>query len=393
MMPSHCPSPPRVLIHVQHLLGTGHLRRAGLIAAQLAASGCNVTLASGGMPVPGLQLSGTTLVQLPPLASADSSFSRLVDRAGREVDAGWWAVRRDRLLALYQQVRPQLVIIESYPFGRRSLRPELLPLLQRTTESQPRPLLVCSIRDVLHARRSPARIDETVALLERYFDRVMVHGDPSLIGLEESFPAYQRIAERCYYTGMVAPPPAPLDASAAGEVLVSAGGGATGERLLAAALEARPQCRVRASPWRLLTGSNLDQPSYRRLQRQAPPGVVVERARSDFRARLGCCALSISQGGYNTVTDLLSSNARSVIVPFEGNGETEQRQRAERLAQRGWTTVLLERDLTGPALAAAIDSSLVAAPPRVDAVDLGGATGSVQLLRIWLGSRQQLGPA
>ena len=42
-----------VLFHVQHLLGIGHLRRAGAIARGLVAAGLDVTVASGGAPVPG----------------------------------------------------------------------------------------------------------------------------------------------------------------------------------------------------------------------------------------------------------------------------------------------------------------------------------------------------
>lgn len=391
MVAGRSPLRPRVLIHVQHLLGTGHLRRAGLIAAALAETGCDVTLASGGMPVSGLQIGAVRLVQLPPLAVSDDSFSTLIDAAGRQVDADWWSRRRRLLLQLYQRLRPHLVVIESFPFGRRSLRQELLPLLRLACGDRPRPLIVCSIRDVLHARRSAIRIQQTAMLLERYFDRVLVHGDPMLIGLEESFPAYGRIAERCTYTGMVTPPPAVPEAAAAGEVLVSAGGGATGERLLAVALQARSQCRLWEAPWRLLTGDNLPPTSYERMQRQAPSNVMVERIRRDFRARLGACALSISQGGYNTVTDLLASGARNVIVPFEGEGETEQRQRAERLAQRGLTTVLPERSLTAAALAAAIDSAAMAPPPPANVVDLDGAARSARLLRGWLASQRAVG--
>ena len=40
----------RVLIHVQHLLGIGHLRRAAALARGLVASGVDVVVASGGVP-------------------------------------------------------------------------------------------------------------------------------------------------------------------------------------------------------------------------------------------------------------------------------------------------------------------------------------------------------
>ena len=38
----------RVLFHVQHLLGIGHLRRAEILAEAMAAEGLEVTVAYGG---------------------------------------------------------------------------------------------------------------------------------------------------------------------------------------------------------------------------------------------------------------------------------------------------------------------------------------------------------
>ena len=61
------PAAPRVLFYVQHLLGIGHLKRAALICRALAAAGLDTTLVSGGMPVPGLDIGGARLHQLPPL--------------------------------------------------------------------------------------------------------------------------------------------------------------------------------------------------------------------------------------------------------------------------------------------------------------------------------------
>jgi len=382
MLPARRPL-PRALFHVQHLLGTGHLRRAAQLAAELVRrSGFGVTLASGGAPVANLELGGAELLQLPPLTASEGGLQSLVTADGRPPDDAWRAARRDRLLRLYAELRPDLVLIEAFPFGRRALRFELLPLLASIAESRPRPLLVASVRDVVHARRAPERIEETVNLVRRHFDRVLIHGDPRLIRLDESFPAFARIADRSHYTGMVSAAPAAV-AAGLGEVIVSAGGGATGGQLFAAALAARPLSRLRHATWRLLVGGNLPEASYQALREQAPEGVVVERSRADFRALLAGCAVSVSQGGYNTVADLLASAARAVIVPFEAGGETEQRQRAMRLAELGLVQVVSEETLSGGTLAAALDRALSAAPAR-HSVDLAGAGRTAELLTDWL---------
>ena len=84
----------RVLIHVQHLLGIGHLRRAALLARGLSAAGMDVVVVSGGMPVARLDIGTARLVQLPPARSADETFKVLLDEHGRPIDDAWRARAR-----------------------------------------------------------------------------------------------------------------------------------------------------------------------------------------------------------------------------------------------------------------------------------------------------------
>ena len=118
----------RVLIHVQHLLGTGHARRMAAVAAACAAYGHETTLASGGPALP-LKTGTARLVQLPALRATDASFRTLVDETGAPVDEAWRRRRRAATLALFDEARPDLLIVELYPFGRSMLRDELEPLL------------------------------------------------------------------------------------------------------------------------------------------------------------------------------------------------------------------------------------------------------------------------
>ena len=73
--------------------------------------------------------------------------------------------------------------------------------------------------------------------------------------------------------------------------------------------------------------------------------------------------MSVSQAGYNTVLDMLRTRARSVLVPFEGHGETEQLSRARRMESLGRARVVAERQLSPAALAAAIDAAAASGPP------------------------------
>jgi predicted glycosyltransferase len=358
-----------ILFYVQHLLGIGHLRRAALIAKAADRAGLSVLLVSGGLPVPGLDIGKAAFAQLPPLRAADQTFSALVDERGRPVDEAWRAKRRDRLLALFRTARPRLLLIEMFPFGRRQLRFELMPLLEAARAAQPRPLVVASVRDVINRQRKAEKTAWILDALRGHFDRVLVHGDPSFLSLEASFPEAVRIADLLDYTGYVASPPPERPASrdaGGGEVLVSTGGGAVAGPLIEAALAARPLSRLRAHPWRILAGHNLPAERFRGYRGQAEAGVVIERARPDLPALLAGAALSISQAGYNTVMEVLAAGVPAVVVPFSGAGETEQSQRASMLSERGLMTVVGEEDLDGRTLAAGIDLALArqAAPDQ-----------------------------
>jgi predicted glycosyltransferase len=217
-----------------------------------------------------------------------------------------------------------------------------------------------------------------VDIVRRYFDLVLVHGDPRLIELGATFAAADRIADRLRYTGYVVSdtPPAVGGLGTGDEILVSAGGGAVGGPLLRAAVAARPLTRVAKQPWRIIAGRNLPDPEFAALElTTADSGIVLERFRSDFQALLQRCRLSVSQAGYNTVMELLAAGSRAVVVPFAEGGETEQPVRARLLAERGLLTVVEPDGLTARSLAAGIDAADQAPRPAAS-LDMSGTDGT-----------------
>jgi len=382
--------PPRVFFYVQHLLGIGHLKRAATLARALAVEGLQVTLASGGPKVPGLRLDGVRLVQLPPASAADLSFRTLLDENGRAVDESWRQARKAALLDAWRAANPQALILELFPFGRRQMKFELLPLLDAAAAAVRRPAIACSVRDILGGQKSPERQQDTLALVERYFDGVLVHGDRSVVGFERTFPLAARIAQKLHYTGYVvdeaAPPGNPAGKN---EVVVSAGGGAVGASLLEAAIRAKPLTAMRALAWRILAGNNLSEDAFRKLAglANAAGGIELERSRQDFPVLLSNCALSVSQAGYNTLLETVQARARAVVVPFAGGGESEQTLRARCFAERGLLELLEESALTPQALAKAIDRAAVKPWPPAGGIDLGGAREGAALIARWARER------
>jgi predicted glycosyltransferase len=373
----------RVLFYVQHLLGIGHLKRAAILARACAAAGLDVTIVSGGAPVDVLDMTGFALVQLPPLRAADRTFQGTTDERGQPVEAAYLDRRRALLLETLERVQPAIVLVEMFPFGRRALRAELWPLIERAKSTGAQ--IICSVRDILVEKIRPEREAEMIETARSLFDAVLVHGDPAFIPFDATFARAKEIAELIHYTGYVVEPLNPTGPRGTGEVIVSAGSSATGEALLRTALAARPHTSLASATWHLLAGQGLPDSVFDDLRGQAGPGVIVERARADFTTLLANCALSISQGGYNTVMEILTAGARAVLVPYAGGHETEQTLRARRLAERGLVHQIPEGELSVAALADAVEKACTDSSLRTPRIDLRGALKSAEFLASRIG--------
>lgn len=382
-------SAPKILFYVQHLLGIGHLRRTATLSRNLARNGFDVTIVSGGHKIE-IDFGEAKIRQLPATRATDLFFKQLVDEDGNDIDDTWRQNRSNELLNIYHEVQPDILITELFPFGRRQMRFELLPLLDAAKASENPPLIISSVRDILVAQTKPGRNDEMLALVETYFDRVIVHGDPELISLDKTFPHTKRISDKIIYTGYVVDRTGIKGGDTApgsNEVIVSSGGGAVGTDLLKTAMQARALSKAKDMTWRMMVGTTVDESTYTELCDLAPEGVIVERARKDFTTLLMNCALSISQGGYNTVMEILHAKCRAVIVPYAGGVETEQTLRAELLARRGVLQIADEDGLDPINLAAKVDVAFAGEPSSAN-IDVDGAQKTVALLRQWLAAKK-----
>jgi predicted glycosyltransferase len=381
-----------VLFYCQHLLGLGHAQRSARLARALVAAGQRVLFVSGGLAVPGLDTGGAESVALPPLVAADEAASRLALPGGGLPDADYLAARAARLRALLAEHDPALVLLELFPFGRHALAFELGPLLLTLADDRARrgpaaPRVAVSLRDIVVSKTNQAWYELAVlSVVERFVDRVLVHGSPGLIPLERTFGLAARLGDRLVYTGYVAAEaPTARPVASTGEVLVSGGGGRVAGPLFRAALAARALAPAAAArPWRLVTGPYLPADERDALAAEARaaggPPVVVETFRDDFPERLRGAALSVSQAGYNTVLDVVRAGVRAVVVPYEGSGD-EQPLRARLLAERGVLIAVPASELSPARLAAAMEAGLTRSGfPAPARLDLDGARRSAELL-------------
>lgn len=350
---------PTLLFYCQHSLGMGHLVRAFHLTHALAERFSVVFLNGGQFPEGFTPPAHVGLINLPPLAMDDKS--QLVSLDARYTLAQAKDQRRRILLDTLERFRPDVIVIELFPFGRKKFADEIVPLLQAASRTPlSRPLVFCSLRDILVAsRHDQKRHDDRAAdLVGRYFDGVLVHTDPRFARLEETFHPSRPLDVPVHYTGFVTAEANQRTALARNaNTIVSAGGGMVGYELLKAAIGAqRLLWREHASPMQLVAGPFLPEAEWQALHRDADgcAGIEIIRSVPNLGAEFYQASASVSQCGYNTAMDILSSGVPALVVPFAAGREDEQMNRAERLARLGLLKVLPADQLSSTSLANAI---------------------------------------
>ncbi len=383
----------KIVVYCQHVLGIGHLFRTIEICKAL--TGHDVILVTGG-PRAMVEKSLPTHVRefrLPQL-QMDQAFKGLFSTEKNLTVDQVKAERQKRLFTLFESEKPDLFLVELFPFGRKAFRFELDPVLKALRDKK---LAACgvfsSVRDILVEKDDQGKHEaRVVKTLNSYFDAVLVHADPNLVGIRETFGPFDEISIPVDYTGYIAPKPSEdarqrirkqMDMGASEALIVaSAGGGNVGAPLLEAVIRAfsrleRGNCRLQ-----VFTGPFLSSRDFDGLKKIALARVQVDKFTTDFISYLAAADLSVSMGGYNTTMNILATRVPALLWPFSQN--REQRLRARRLADRGVLTVLQDADLQPDRLAAMMDQKLSQLTRPDVTIDLDGAANTVTCIENWL---------
>lgn len=376
----------KILFYCQHSLGMGHLVRSLALADSLS-SDFQITLLNGGRLPKKLKIpSGIKIVNLPPLGFDDDG--QLVSRDARRTVERAQKARQKIILERYRTLKPDVVLIELFPFGRNKFTNELLPLIE---EAQKRSKIICSVRDILvNTRKDQLRHDKrAIKIAELFFNAILVHSDEAFARFEDSLQEDLKINIPVYYTGFVSPDPLPSSKtfkknSNQKNILVSAGGGLVGEDLFQTAVKAH---RILSSHLKVKTtivgGPFVPKPVWRSLQKSAENDehIHFKRFVPDLREQMRRADVSVSQCGYNTALDILSTKVPALVVPFgNSEGENEQTVRAKRLEENGLLRVC--GNPTADELARKTEDTFDFQPKRLDLNIDGGKNSSRVILQI-----------
>ena len=362
----------------------GHLVRSLALADSLADHFRVMFLNGGRMPKGLIIPAGVQVINLPPLGIDETN--QLVSHDKRISVERALDRRKKMIRTCFDNLRPAVIVLELFPFGRKKFAIELRPLLEAARADDRRPFVVCSLPDIFGSRSmNQQKYDDRAAgLANQFLDLVLVHSDPTFAHFDESFHPRVSLKVPVIHTGFVVPRLAPVVGieNTRKRILVSVGGGIAGEPLLRMAAEALsyleddPEIEMK-----LIAGPFLPDDAWNALRTLARgmPQLSVVRSVNNLCDELRGAAVSISQAGYNTCLDIVRAGVPALLVPSSKVNCNEQQTRALRLQKLGVVQVLDHENLNPARLAAAIRETMNCRITR-PRLDLDGAKRSTQII-------------
>ncbi len=384
----------KIILYCQYVWGMGHLFRSLELARAL--SDHQVILVAGGREVDVELPEYITLIRLPGLYMDEQFTTLMAEDANQSVEY----IQHQRkviLMSLFQQHRPDIFMIELYPFGRTVFGFELQPLLDWIHMGRYGDIkVVCSLRDILVEKRKQEFYEERVInMLHTYFDLLLIHSDDQLLTLDETFSRMRDIQIPVVYTGFVAQKANP----AAGRLLrqelgigpaeklvvVSAGGGRSGYALLDCILDAYPLMQQTDSiRIEMFVGPFREPDEFKKLAAKAVNGIRIRCYTQRFIDYLSAADLSVSLAGYNTCMNLIAARVPALIYPY--SQQQEQPLRVAKIDKLIPMKILQDKDIEPQRISRYIHQMLLEPRPAEPvAVNLDGAAHTAKYLAAWIG--------
>ncbi len=381
---------PRVSFYSHHVRGIGHYVRTRQLIEAL--EGYDLFYLNGGRELSNYSNPDYVTIRTLP------NF----DEGGISTDSPIYSniiTQRQQIIhSTFEEVNPDVFIIEFFPFGRWYLRDELLPTLHTIKLSkQSRTHVICSLRDIPteKTRYTKSYMMRCSTVLNTYFDHLFVHADPEFCEVKEFFTSWHHIDIEIYYTGYVSQKkswsqndtgflPAHINLSPDERViLITAGSGINSygtPDFLRNCIEAKKYLdKNLKSKFIVFCGEFLSSASFNELRAycQGTKDIIVHRFTPNLLEWMEIADLSISRAGYNTCMNILEKRVKAILVPAKI--AEDQELRAEKFANMRFATKIDEQKLSPEILAKEIQKSLCRKPVAYN-IQLNGAFKTAQFL-------------
>lgn len=335
------------MFYCQHILGMGHLIRSVEIVRGLIPD-FQICFINGGQVIKEFEFPSEIEVVNIPAVKTDSEFTELTPVDNSLTMSELETIRTKMLLDVCDHFQPDILIIELFPFGRRRFSFELIPLMEKAKAMGAK--IVSSVRDIVVTKQNQQRHEEKVCrLINKYFDMLLIHGDPNFVKLNLSFSRIDDLNCPVHYTGYVVQPVPELQKiDNKPLILVSVGGGRFGHDLLECIAHTAPILKTKIPHHlQVFTGPFCPDTVLQNLQAitKEQDNITVNCYTSNLLNYMQQADLSIGMSGYNTTMNILSTGVKAMMMAFQGNDDKEQETRLKKLDNLGRVKMIKPEDL------------------------------------------------
>jgi len=316
-----------ILMYSHDTYGLGHIRRTMAIASQLRGPKVNVLILTGS-PIAGRFAFPDQIdfVRIPGMIKkTNEEYLPLSIKINAQHAL---EIRKNIITATAKAFQPHLFIVDKEPLG---LKKEVLPTLQWIRRCSPRTQTILGLRDIMDDRETviPDWSGKGIyEILEKLYTEIWVYGEQRLYNPVVEYDIPDSISRKMVFTGYI-PRRTVSDNQAVKTrreqgvkdheklVVVTAGGGGDGYRMMAAYLTMLTNLS-RALPIKsvLITGPFMPKQDRKEIfKRSRKLGVRTFHFFRNMEKLLSAADAVISMGGYNTICELMSLGTPSLIVP------------------------------------------------------------------------------
>ncbi len=374
----------KILWYVQNVIGIGHVIRSLKICREFIDA--QITFLIGGQHFDLPKYPNINIVYLPGIMMNETFTDIFPCDTTKTMDVTW-NNRRSVLRNLLCSSSYDLIVTEIFPFGRSSVRWEVLDLL-KYNRLKPKPAkVVCSLRDVLfleHADKDYPKYMKSYA--NDLYDLILVHADKQFDQFKEQVSFAHELVVPVVYTGYVVNKMIDHSKTDIPSVCVNIGSGSVCVDLIFKSIlasislypEFQHELHVYLGPY-LST-------EYRQQIVELSKNfnhIRINEFDPDFCSILKQFHLSISLAGYNTTLELLAAGIPGIVYPFYSNHE--QVERLSKLNTHNQLTVIAENELTVENLTKLMRERLSSNQEYTSRIDLSGIETTIHQLRNLIG--------
>lgn len=346
------------LIYCQHLIGIGHLK-AMLNASESLVHKFKIDFLQGGPDIhQTVHSPHFRHLLLPPLFLLKRQ-SDVIDPTGKHTVPEVFAQRKEMIDSDLKGPY-DFFITEYFPFSKLFFADEIIYIIEKIKKENPKCLIISLCKDMT-PRLSHQQQLEVVDIINKCYDHVFVRSDPSILRLEETFPAAVFFEDRLSYIGFLTKPgDLPKATQRKNQILVSNGGGAFGEELLKAVANVAHEFPNYTFLFAL--GPHTPPSIIRELESMHLSNVKMGGFLEDFKQELSMSALSISLAGA-TIFEVCETRTPAIAYAFDKSAT--QYGKASIFAKKGLVQLATAQDLHPSRLAKLIQKALKAPYPKV----------------------------